>query len=185
MRTIAALLVLCALACGRGDAPAAPTETVDPREPVGVWFVGAPELKVYARADEQSEVVATYQNGEAIPVLVQKGEWAEVRSGSGSGWAKMADLTTAAGLKEATENLQPKFRVMPLPVSAPGAHGEIYIEADVNTDGDVTKVLIMENTTGSDQLAQKNADALRRAKFYPIVIKNERRAFKYDHKVSY
>jgi uncharacterized protein YgiM (DUF1202 family) len=163
----------------------ATTETVDTREPIGVWYVGTPELPVHAKPDEKAEVLATYQNGEAMSVLGQKGDWAEVRTGVGSGWAKMADLTTAAGKKELDENPQPKFRIMPLPVTAPSAHGEIYIEADVNSDGEVISTRLIVNTTGSAALASQNANTLMSAKFYPIIQNNERKPFKYYHRVTY
>ena len=74
---------------------------------------------------------------------------------------------------------------MPMPVSAPSARGDIYIEADVNTDGEVTAVRMITNTTGSTALGQQNMDALRRAKFFPIVVKGERQRFKYYHRVTY
>jgi len=183
MKRVAVLALLSlTLACSQETAV---TETVDTREPVGIWYVGAPELKVREKADEAAAEVATYQNGEAISVLQQKGEWAEVRTGSGSGWAKMADLTNAEGKKQAEENPEVKFRIMPLPVSAPSAHGEIYIEADVNTDGDVVNTRILVNTTNSPALAAQNDAALRAAKFYPIIQKNERKPFKYYHRVTY
>jgi uncharacterized protein YgiM (DUF1202 family) len=179
----AALLAFAVLACAR-EQPAV-TETVDTREPTGVSYVGAPELPVHAKPDDKSEVIATYQNGEAMSVLSEKGDWVEVRSGDGSGWAHKTDLTNAEAKRAAEENPEPKFRVMPLPVSAPGAHGEIYIEADVNSDGDVTGMRLITNTTGSDALVAKNEQALRGAKFYPIIVHNERRAFKYYHRVTY
>jgi len=74
---------------------------------------------------------------------------------------------------------------MPMPVSAPSAHGEIYIEADVNTSGEVTSLRVLTNTTGSPDLAAANVAALRTARFYPIVQKGERKAFKYYHRVTY
>jgi outer membrane biosynthesis protein TonB len=74
---------------------------------------------------------------------------------------------------------------MPMPVSAPASHGEIYIEADVNSDGDVVGTRIITNTTGSPALAIQNEVALRSAKFHPIVIKGERKPFKYYHRVTY
>jgi uncharacterized protein YgiM (DUF1202 family) len=180
-RAVFAALLLT-LACSQETVV---TETVDTREPIGIWYVGAPELKVREKADDASAEVATYQNGEAISVLQKKGEWAEVRTGSGSGWAKMADLTNAEGKKQAEENPEVKFRIMPLPVSAPGAHGEVYIEADVNTDGDVVNTRMLVNTTNSPALASQNEAALRAAKFYPIIQKNERKPFKYYHRVTY
>jgi uncharacterized protein YgiM (DUF1202 family) len=178
------VLTLFVLAACTKEAPVA-TETADTRAPIAVSYVGAPELNVYEQATDTSPVIATYQNGEAISVLVGKGEWVEVRTGDRSGWAKAADLTTAAGKQEADDNPQPKFRIMPMPVSAPSAHGEIYLEADVNSDGEVLSVKTLSNTTGSEALVSQNAAALRSSKFYPIVQKGERKPFKYYHKVTY
>jgi len=161
------------------------TETVDTREPIGVWYVASPELPVREQPNDTAPVIATYQNGEALPVLTQKGEWAEVRTGDRAGWAKMSDLTNAQGKKELEENPSPRFRIMPLPVTAPSAHGEVYIEADVNSDGDVLSTRILVNTTGSPVLASQNASALMAAKFYPIIQKNQRMPFKYYHRVTY
>lgn len=184
MKKIAALLLL-ALACSKEPATVA-TGTVDTREPVEVLYVTAPDgAKVHAKADDASEVVSTYQNGEALSILAKQGDWAEVRQGSGSGWVRASALGTAQEQAAEEENPQPKFKVMPLPVSAPGAKGEIYLEADVNTDGEVTAIRTITNTTGSEALAAQNTSALRAAKFHPIVIKGERKAFKYYHRVTY
>jgi uncharacterized protein YgiM (DUF1202 family) len=182
MRRFGFLLLLLA-ACAQEKT--VNTDTMDTREPVAIRYVGAPELAVREQANDTAEILATYQNGEAISVLAEKGDWVEVRTGDRSGWAHAADLTNAAGKETQEENPQPKFRVMPLPVSAPSAHGEIYIEANVNSDGEVTDVRLITNTTGSPALAQQNADSLRRAKFYPIMQKGERTPFKYYHKVTY
>jgi uncharacterized protein YgiM (DUF1202 family) len=181
MKRIAPLVVLLA-ACSEQTVN---TDTMDTRAPISILYVGAPELPVREKPDDSAPVIATYQNGESISVLAEQGEWVEVRTGETSGWARRADLTTAEGRTEQEENPQPKFRVMPLPVSAPSAHGEIYIEADVNTDGDVVNTRVITNTTNSPALAQQNADALRTAKFYPIVQKGERVPFKYYHRVTY
>jgi outer membrane biosynthesis protein TonB len=70
-------------------------------------------------------------------------------------------------------------------VTQPSAHGEIIIEAMVNTDGDVTSVKTTRNTTGSDALAFKNSAAIQGAKFYPIVVKGRRREFIYEYRVHY
>jgi len=180
MKHLAVLLLLTACA----NEPVV-TGTVDAREPISVMYVGAPELVVREQPNDSAPVVSTYLNGEAVSILADKGEWVEVRAGDGSAWAKKADLTTAEKKVEAETDPQPKFKVMPLPVSAPSARGEVYLEADVNSDGEVTDVRIITNTTGSSALAQQNADALRNGKFYPIVIKGERKKFKYYHRVTY
>ena len=183
MRGLFAALVLVVAACG-GETPAV-VDTADTREPIGVWYVGAPELAVREQPNESAPVIATYQSGEAISVLARQGEWAEVRTGDRAGWAKMSDLSTAEAQQKEQDDPTPKFRVMPLPVTAPGARGEIYIEADVNTDGDVLSTRVITNTTGSATLAAQNEAALRAGKFHPIVQNNERRPFKYYHRVTY
>jgi uncharacterized protein YgiM (DUF1202 family) len=183
MRTALGVALLVALACTK-ETPVV-TETVDTREPLAVKYVGAPELNVHEKASDASAVLATYQNGEAVSVLAEKGEWVEIRTGDGSGWAKAEELTTAEGKTEQEDNPQPRFRVMPLPVSAPSARGEIYFEADVNSDGEVISVKTLSNTTGSDALAAQNGAALRSARFFPIVKDGSRKPFKYYHKVTY
>jgi TonB family protein len=183
MKRLAMMLVLLA-ACSR-EAPVTDTTPIDTREPINISYVGSPELAVRERAADDAPVIATFGSGEAVSVLADQGEWVEVRSGDRTGWAKKSELTTAAAKEEAETNPQPKFRVMPMPVSAPSARGEIYIEADVNTDGEVTSVRMIQNTTGSEVLGQQNMDALRQGKFYPIVVKGERQKFKYYHRVTY
>jgi hypothetical protein len=182
MKPLAALLLL--LAACTSETPV-PTGTMDTRAAIGVQYVGAHELQVRERPEDNAPVLATYSNGEAISILTDKGDWVEVRTGDRAGWAKKADLTTAEGKTAAEENPEPKFRVMPMPVSAPSARGEIYIEADVNTDGDVVSTRLITNTTGSSALALQNQTALKSARFYPIVIKGERQKFKYYHRVTY
>lgn len=43
----------------------------------------------------------------------------------------------------------------------------------------------MTNTTGSDSLAARNAEALMHAKFYPIVRRGQKKAFLYYYRVDY
>ena len=179
-----ALLVLLAAAC-KQETVVTDTTPVDTSEPVAMRYVGAPELPVREQPNDTAPVIATYQNGEAVSVLAQKGEWAEVRTGDSSGWARMSDLTNAAAKEAYEDDPTPKFRVMPLPVTAPSARGEIYIEADVNSDGEVIRTKLITNTTGSPSLAAQNESALQSAKFHPIVQKNERKPFKYYHRVTY
>ena len=44
---------------------------------------------------------------------------------------------------------------------------------------------VVTNTTGSEALGSQNMQALRQAKFHPIVVKGERQKFKYYHRVTY
>ena len=179
---LAALLVLAAC---KGETTVTDTGTMDLREPIAIKYVGAPELHVRQQANDSAPVMATYQNGESVTILADKGEWVEVRTGDRAGWARAADIVDAAAATEQEENPTPKFRVIPRPVSAPSARGEIYLEADVNTEGEVTNVRTITNTTGSTALEAQNTEALRLAKFHPIVQKGARVAFKYYHRVTY
>ena len=177
-----AALALLLLSCSREPAV---TETTDTREPIGVWYVGAPELTVRDKPADTAAVITTYQNSESVAVLARQGDWAEVRTATGSGWVKFADLTTAEAAKKEEENPTPKFRRPAMPVAAPGAHGEIYIEASVNTDGEVTGTRVIVDTTNNPALVARNVAILQSAKFYPIVIKGQRKPFKYYHHVTY
>jgi uncharacterized protein YgiM (DUF1202 family) len=186
MKYAASLLALTLLlpAC-KDNTPVVDTSTMDTRAPIAALYVGAAELPVREKADETSNTIATYQQGEAVSVLTDKGEWVEVRTGERSGWVKRADLVTGEERDTAEADPQPKFRTPPLPVTAPGIRGELYIVATVNTDGDVTSTKILENTTGSEVIAIKNEAVLKAAKFYPIVKNGQRRQFEYYHRVSY
>lgn len=163
----------------------APTETVDARIPIAVQYVGATQLDVRKTANESAEVIATYPNGEAISVLARNGEWTEVRTGDRSGWVRTADLIDAATAKAQEDEPAIRFRRAPMPVSASGVRGEIYLEANVNSDGDVTDVRTITNTTGSQALLDRNIEVLRQAKFEPIMRKGQRKGFKYYHRATY
>jgi Bacterial SH3 domain len=184
-RTALSLLLsaLCVLACSKQEPVA--TETTDTRESIQTAYVGAPELKAHEKPDDASRVVTTFLNGESISILSRKGDWVEVRTASGNAWARASDLTTAEAAKAEEENPTAKFRLAPSPISSPGIKGTIYIEAAVNTDGDVTSTKLMTNTTGSDSLAARNAEALMHVKFYPIVRRGQKKAFLYDYRVDY
>ena len=181
MKRLLVLMVLC-VACRR-EAPV--PATMDTREPIEVAYVGAPELQVHAKADDASPVQTTFLNGESVSVLSRKGDWVELRTAAGSGWAHAADLTNAANATKEAASPTPKFKIPPSPAVQPGAHGTVYIEANVNDQGEVTSTKIITNTTGSDGLAAQNEAALKRSRFYPIVQKGQRTPFIYYYRVDY
>jgi hypothetical protein len=176
-----ALLALLTLACS-GPEVQPPTDT---REPIETAYVTAAEMKVYAKADNSAPVITSYQTSEAVSILVRRGDWVEIRTGDGSGWVHATDLAGAAEASQLEDNPTVRFQRSPAPVTNMSAHGEIYIEADVNTDGDVISTRLITNTTGSESLAMQNAASLQQAKFYPIVVRGERKPFKYYHRVTY
>jgi uncharacterized protein YgiM (DUF1202 family) len=182
MKLVVAGSLLLVVACGHPEVPSAPTDT---REPVDVAYVNAPQLRVHAQPYDSSVVISNFESGEAVSVMAKQGEWFEIRVGDHTGWAHSGDLGNGADAKKQQADPQVRFQRFPVPISAPNVHGDIYFEADVNTDGDVTSVKILDNTTGSEVLAAQNATALQSAKLYPIVKHGERKPFKYHHHVSY
>ena len=177
-RCLPALLILAA--CSQE-----PADTTDTREPLAVQYVGVAQMPVHARPEDKSPVVTQYQHSESVPVLARKGDWAEVRTAMGSGWVHQNQLASAAEAAQSKDNPNAQFEHPPAPVSAPGAHGTIYIQADVNTDGEIIKTTLITDTTGSQSLAEQNEFALKRSKFFPMIIRGERKPFQYFYRVDY
>ena|SRR5687767_4101218 len=182
---IAPLLLLLLVACRGEDTKSFLPETTDTRASIATRYVTGPELPVRSQANESAPVIATYQSGERVSVLAEQGEWVEVRVGDRSGWARRDQVGDAADAAQDPDNPTVRFQKMPPSVINLTAKGEIYIEADVNTDGDVVNTRILVNSTGSDDLATQNEAALKQAKFYPILKAGERQPFKYYYRVTY
>jgi hypothetical protein len=178
------LLVLLVLGTACRNEPAV-TVATDTRAPIEVAYVGAPELQVHAKMNDASPVITTYLNGESVSLLARRGDWVEVKTAGASGWAHAADLTNADVAKQEEKNPTPRFRTPPSPVVQSSAHGAIFIEANVNDQGEVTSTTVIVNETGSAALAAQNEAALRVARFYPIVQKGKRVPFIYDYRVTY
>jgi len=180
-----ALLILTA--CVKRPAPvASDTQPVPPAEQmaIAVEYVGVPAMTVYERPALDATVTGSYGLSEAISVLDVKGDWKRIRTFDGTGWVQGKDLLTADQIGS-VDLAVPRFYVVPAPVNAPRARGEIELHAKVNTDGAVVEVRTIKNTTGSQALAQQNAEALKKALFYPMVDKGARKTFIYEHHVYY
>jgi TonB family protein len=170
--------------CGNESTPA--TETTDMRTPIAVEYVAAPQLKVQAKPDPGSPLLTTYQNGETVSVLSNRGEWAEVRTATGSGWAKASELEAAPATQTPpADNLTLRFRKPPAPVTQTSSHGEIVLEASVSPQGEVTAVRTLSNSTGSVALEYKNTQELKQAKFYPMIRHGQHIPFVYEYRVHY
>ena len=87
--------------------------------------------------------------------------------------------------KAEADNLNPRFKIPPAPVTSPGAHGEVTLEASVNQDGEVTDVRQLVNTTGNPELASRNIHSLHLARFEPIIQHGTRQPFTYEYRVHY
>jgi uncharacterized protein YgiM (DUF1202 family) len=184
MKRFAFFAVVLALAACNEAAPPS-TDTASERAAIAVEYVRGDGLIVHAKPSDASPVLANFTSGESVSILAKQGEWAEVRMPDGSGWARISSLSKAVEAQHEEDNATPRFRKAPSPVTQPSAHGEIIIEAMVNTDGDVTSVKVTRNTTGSDALAFKNSAEIKSAKFEPIVQKGRRREFIYEYRVHY
>jgi hypothetical protein len=180
------LLAICTLflAACRSEPPAV-TDSNDTRVAVAVEYVGAPELKVYARPDAASPLLTSYQNGETVSVLSRRGEWAEVRTATGSGWARASELQGAAAKTTEADNITPRFRKLPAPITQTTGHGEIVLEANVSGEGDIITVRTILNTTGSTALEYKNSQELQHSKFYPMIQHGRHMPFIYEYRVHY
>jgi hypothetical protein len=185
LRRLAPVLVILTAACGEPPAP-----VPEAREPIAIRYVAADELPLFQARDEASAVLATFEAGERVSVLADAGEWSEVRiTFDSSGWARKAHLSDTPPGEMATTgggSSSPRFKVPPSQVFSPGGvSGQIVLEAHVNTDGDVIEVKTLANTTGRGDLEAKNAEELRRATFYPLIVAGTRKAFIYEHRISY
>lgn len=184
MKTKVAILILFLLvACGtKRQVPVASADT--PRLAIEIKYVGVPQMNIYAQPNDVAPVITTYGYTETVSVLARQGEWVEVRTIDGSGWSHAKDLIgapEAATIKGET----PRFMLAPAAIPNNGRRGEIGLEAKVNTDGDVVEVKTLRNTTGSEPLATANAEALKNARFYPLIQNKQHTAFTYQHHVYY
>jgi TonB family protein len=177
--------VILLFACNVKRPPtAAPRDNF--RRSITTLYVGIPTMSVYAEPREDAAVIATYEYQESTSVLAQKGGWYEVRTFDGaSGWARSMDLLTAEQIDPFLKDPKPRIYLPPQPVPAPGVRGEVVLEAKVDPSGNVFDVTVVRNTTRLDELALTNADALRKAKFFPLINNHQRASFRYEYVVSY
>lgn len=183
---VTALILFVAFGCVQKPAPVHSESTTvaeDEQLAIAVEYVAVPKMNVYARPAADAEITGTYGLKEAISVLERKGEWTRIRTFDGNGWVRQADLMTAQAADGVDTNV-PRFYVEPVEVPF-STRGEIWLQCKVNTDGDVIEVKVMNNTTGSVALANANAEALKVAKFYPMIDKGTRKVFTYEHRVYY
>ena len=183
MTTFFAFLLL--FACSKTQPTATPANNV--RAAIDTLYVGVPRLSLYAQPVDTAPVITTYGYTESVSILSRNGGWAEVRTfDGGSAWVHAAELIGAVEVEQVLKNPVPRFAVAPQQIPNPRVHGEIVLQARVNTDGQVIDVLPGRNTTGRDDLLEANADALRRAQFYPLIDKKgQRSSFTYEYSVTY
>lgn len=181
------LFVVLAAACAQKGvkiaSEPAPVKPFD-RPAIDFQYVAVPKLAVFEQPSEGAPVIAKIGLYETVPILARRGDWREVRLFDATGWVRAAELMDGNQAKVLSNDMTPRFFVAPKGVPF-RASGEIVFQAKVNTDGDVVDVTVTKNTTGSQPLAEANAQTLREAKFYPMVDKGTWKAFVYEYRVAY
>src|SRR6266516_7656516 len=103
MKTKLAILILLLpiVACGtKRQVPIASADA--PRMAIEIKYVGVPQMNVFAQPNDVAPVITTYAYTETVSVLARQGDWVEVRTVDGSGWAHAKELIAsneAAALK--------------------------------------------------------------------------------------
>ncbi len=182
-QTFALFLSLIALAACVQRPPAQPAEP-PARMAIAIMHVGAPSMTIYAQPRADAPVITAYGIGETVSVLQKKDDWYEIRVLDGTGWVQTRDLITDEQQAELDKNPVPRFYVPPAVVPGKG-HGQIKLEAKVNTDGEVIDVKVLQNTMRDKKLVEANVAALKQARFYPLLQKGLRAPFTYEHRVAY
>lgn len=181
MTVLALALVVVACQTKPPEAPQVPAA----RMAIEVQYVGVPTMNVYARPSDTAEVITTYGYTETVSILAREGNWVEVRTVDGSGWAHATELIAQKDVEPILGSATPRFMTAPVAIPDARAHGDIVIKCMVNTDGQVVSTTMVKNTTGSQKLGEANAAALQQARFYPIIQKGQRVTFTYEYSVTY
>jgi len=182
---LSALVLVLLVSCGNTPPAAAPADDI--RAAIETLYVGVPRLNLYAQPTDTAPVVTTYGYTESVSILSRRGAWAEVRTfDGGSAWVRATELIGAVEVEQVLAHPVPRFALAPQQIPNARVHGVIVLQARVNTDGQVIDVLPGCNTTGRDDLLEANADALRRATFYPLIDKKgQRSSFTYEYSIAY
>ncbi|MCM2315625.1 MAG: SH3 domain-containing protein [Thermoanaerobaculia bacterium] len=177
---LATIAITLIAACGREEAPPEPAA----RETIAIKFA-AGDLEIREAPKDDAALITTYKTGESVSILGEQGEWSEIKiSFEKSGWARTAALAANKADVGSTAG-EVRFRIAPEPVTQPGAHGVIRLEATVNVHGDVTGVRTLENTTGRTALELLTAESLRKAKFFPLLQDGKAQQFVYEYTATF
>ncbi len=184
-KAIFLLAIALMFSCAKTQPAASPSN--DFKTAIDTLYVGVPRMNVYALPNDTAPVITTYGYTESVSILSRRGTWSEVRTyDGGSAWIHSAELISATEVEEVLKNPTPRFAVAPQQIPSPRVHGVILLQARVNAEGEIFDVQPTRNTTGRDDLLEANADALRRARFYPLIDKKGQRAsFTYEYAATY
>jgi SH3-like domain-containing protein len=176
---IAAIALAASCSAKKEAPPSTPT-----RETIAVKFASG-DLEIREAPRDDAPLITTYKTGESVSILAEKDGWSELKLNfEKSGWAKSSSLVATKSEVGSTPE-QVRFRIAPEPVTQPGIHGVIVLEATVNVHGDVTGVKTLQNTTGRKDIEARTADSLRKAKFYPLLQNGKAEQFVYEYTATF
>jgi uncharacterized protein YgiM (DUF1202 family) len=176
------LAILVVISCAGGEQPV--VDRPEFRDAIAIRYVVPADLEVRLEPRLDSPVVATFATGESVSVLEDRNGWSEVRLVGQTGWVETVHIVDSReGFVSTPE--QVRFRTAPVKVPDQISRGELVYEASVNSEGIVTSVRTVKNTTGSASLEMRNRQSLLNARFFPMVIDGRATDFKYEYRVIY
>ena len=161
-------------------------EVAPSRETIAVKFAAA-DLEIHETPSEDAPITTKRRITEPISIVSEKEGWSEVKlSFDHFGWVRTAELVGDRHEAGSTKD-DIRFRVPPEEVALRGRRGSaIFLKVAVNGYGDVTDVGMWLNTTGKPELTELHTNAIRKAKFYPMMDEGgSTRPFFYDYKIQY
>lgn len=161
-------------------------EVPQTRETIAIKFAAA-DIEIRETASDAAPVITKRRIAEPISLVSEKDGWSEVKlSIDKFGWVKSSELVADKhDVGSTKDNI--RFRIPPEEVKVRGPRGSfIWLKVAVNAHGDVTDVRLWQNMTGKRELTELHTEALKKAKFYPMMDAGGTTApFTYDYKVEY
>jgi len=188
LKRFSIVLLLCVAAGFAYYYASRPPKVVVPptRETIAVKFASN-DIEIHQAADEAAPVITKRRVTEPVSVVSEKEGWTEVKlSIDKFGWVQAGELVSDKHLLCSTKD-NIRFRVPPPEVKQRGPRGgSIWLKVAVNAYGDVTDVRMWQNYTGKKELAELHTEAVKKAKFYPMMDAGGTTApFTYDYKVQF
>lgn len=189
--SLIALLVVAA-ACKTAPPPPPPEPAeiapapAEPPAPPQVWGkTTGSRLNVRASASTKAEIVARLKRGERVEIASEQPGWYEIKLPDGTiGWVSAQYLAKEARClpDKATAEL---LNEPPIALSDSGPHGRVVLEATVNATGTVASTKLIQNTTGSAELAKTATEEIKQLRFSPPVKRCKPVPFIYTYTRSF
>ncbi|HPR64096.1 MAG TPA: TonB family protein [Thermoanaerobaculia bacterium] len=147
--------------------------------------VFVPHANIRSGPGTDTERVAQVERWDRLQILEKRSSWFKVRLADGQeGWV-YSDLVVQD--RPCLPDREKPELIEEPPVSFLDGQpkGTIVIQASVNTEGEVTEVSVLENTTGDDALGEIALQEARQMKFLPPVRDCEPQPFTYTYRRTF